>query len=133
MTYRLVIPGRPVPAQRMTQRSKWSPRSQRSLAYQRLVAQAAIAARLPRPLPWEYVRLEAAVYLRPTRIGRLPGNRGDADNYLKALADGLQYAGVLGNDKSVIEESIRIRPALDGEERAVVILREAILDGPADD
>lgn len=125
--YRLVIPGRPVPAQRMTQRTKWTARSRRSLDYQGLVAQAALAARLPRPLPWEYVRLEAAVYLRPTRTGRLPGNRGDADNYLKALADGLQYAGVLGDDKSVIEESIRIRPALDGEERAVVILREAIL------
>lgn len=125
--YRLTIPGRPVPAQRMTQRTKWTARSRRSLEYQGLVARAALAARLPRPLPWEYVRLEAAVYLRPTRTGRLPGNRGDADNYLKALADGLQYAGVLGNDKSVIEESIRIRPALDGEERAEVILKEAIL------
>ncbi|WP_374711399.1 RusA family crossover junction endodeoxyribonuclease [Symbiobacterium terraclitae] len=125
--YRLIIPGRPVPAQRMTQRTKWTARSRRSLDYQGLVARAALAARLPRPLPWEYIRLEAAVYLRPTRGGRLPGNRGDADNYLKAVADGLQYAGVLGNDRSVIDESIRIRPTLDGQERVEVILREVML------
>lgn len=123
--YRLTIPGRPVPAQRMTQRTKWSQRARHSLDYQQAVAQAAIAARLPRPLPWEYVQLEAVIYLLPTRAGRLPGNRGDADNYLKALADGLQYAGVLGNDRAAIDESVRIRPALDGEERAEVILREA--------
>lgn len=125
--YRLTIPGRPVPAQRMTQRTKWTARSRRSLDYQRQVAQAALGARLPRPLPWEYVQLEATVYLRPTRDGKLPGNRGDADNYLKALADGLQFAGILGNDRAAIDASIRIRPALDGEERAEVILREATL------
>jgi len=108
----------------MTQRSKWSRRSRRSLDYQGLVARAALLARLPRPLPWEYVQLEATVYLRPTKDGRLPGNRGDGDNYLKALADGLQYAGVLANDKVAIDESVCIRPALNGEERAEVILRE---------
>ncbi|MBY6277894.1 RusA family crossover junction endodeoxyribonuclease [Symbiobacterium thermophilum] len=125
--YRVVIPGRPVPAQRMTQRSKWSPRSQRSLAYQRLVAQVALAARLPRPLPWEYVDVLVWVFLRPTKAGKLPGSRGDWDNYGKAVCDGLQYAGVLRNDRDVTDGATKVRPALDGEERAEVILREAIL------
>lgn len=125
--YRLVIPGRAVPAQRMTQRTKWTARSRRSLDYQGLVARAALAARLPRPLPWEYVQLEATVYLRPTRAGKLPGNRGDWDNYGKAICDGLQYAGVLKNDRDVTDGATKIRPALDGGERADVILREARL------
>jgi len=128
--YRVVIPGRPVPAQRMTQRSKWSTRSQRSLTYQRLVAQAALAARLPRPLPWEYVQIDITIYLRATRKGALPGNRGDWDNLGKSICDGIQYAGVLANDKAIIDGMVHIRPCSSpGEERAEVVLREATLGG----
>lgn len=38
--FKLVVPGRPVPAQRMTQKTKWTDRAQKSLAYQNKIAWA---------------------------------------------------------------------------------------------
>ena len=38
MKINLTIPGRPIPAQRMTQKTKWTDRAQKSLNYQEMVA-----------------------------------------------------------------------------------------------
>src|SRR5690554_8135940 len=38
MKIELTIPGRPVPAQRMTRKSKWTDRAKRSLGYQKEIA-----------------------------------------------------------------------------------------------
>lgn len=128
MTYTCTVPGRPVPAVRMTQRSKWSPPAQRSLAYQQTVAYAALAAHLPRPLPWEWVGLTLRIYLRAIKQKgqiRLPLNAGDWDNYAKAVQDGLQHAGVLANDRCVIAGQVRLVPCLHDEDQRVEIeLRE---------
>lgn len=121
----LTVPGRPVPAQRMTQKTKWTERAQRSLAYQQLVATAALTIR-PRPLSWKFVGVDITVYLSDR--GGLPGVRGDWDNYGKAICDGLQHARVVANDKCIIDGAVHVRPCSSpAEERAEVILREVFL------
>ena len=129
MRYGFVVPGRPVPAVRMTQRSKWTDAAQRSLAYQRTVGYAAIAQSLPRPLPWEWMGISIRIYLKATkeRKGRmrLPKNAGDWDNCAKAIQDGLQHAGVIGNDRAVIAGMVRMIPCeSEADERAEVELWE---------
>lgn len=87
------VPGRPVPAARMTRRGKWTSRAKRSLAYQEVVAWAARAARVP--VLTGPVCLTAKIYVYGRR-------RGDLSNYIKSLEDGLQYAGVIPNDKQIV-------------------------------
>lgn len=138
--YAFTVPGRAIPAARMTQRSKWSPRARRSLGYQETVAYAAIAAGLPRPLPWEWIGIGVRVYLKGVRKRkkdpvRLPLNAGDADNFLKGVVDGAQYAGVLANDRAVVYGQVRLIPCRsDDEQRVEVELwqEEALLDEDAD-
>ena len=89
------VPGRPVPKTRMTRRGKWTKRARATLAYQKAVAWCAKAAHIP--TFHGYVRLTAKIYLKNL------GHRGDLSNYIKAIEDGLQYAGVLENDRQVIQ------------------------------
>ena len=46
MKIELTIPGRPVPAQRMTRKTKWTKRARRSLEYQESVACGAMSQEL---------------------------------------------------------------------------------------
>lgn len=91
---RFVVPGRPVPAQRMTQRSKFaSSRAKRALQFQKYVALCAWAAKVP--------QFQGAVELT-CRFFFRDGRHGDLSNLIKAVEDGLQYAGVLRNDRQVV-------------------------------
>lgn len=122
----LTLPGRPVPAVRMTQRSKFvDPQAQRYLVYKRAVGYYALAAKVPRPLPWEWVGISLNVYLRAIRVkgapARLPKNAGDWDNYAKSVQDALQAAGVLANDRCVIEGHVKLHMCdTDGQQRVEV-------------
>lgn len=89
----LVIPFRAVPKVRMTQRSKWYPRARRTLEFQQIVA-AFVRARNP-PIYASPVELTCRFYFRDRR-------HGDLKNYIAAIEDALQYAGVLANDKLVL-------------------------------
>lgn len=94
MMYKIVVPGRPVPAARMTQKNKWvSARAQRSLAYQQTIAWYAKAAQIP--------VLEGLLSLT-VKIYVFGKKHGDLSNYIKAVEDGLQYAGVIPNDKQIV-------------------------------
>src|SRR5690554_336953 len=117
----ITIPGRPVPAQRMTQKSKWSDRAQRSLDYQKQVAwewkAAAKALKLERPL-----KLTAKFYFKDKR-------HGDLSNLVKAIEDGLQYGQAFDNDKQIVrygESGIYF----DDDERAEIVIEE--LEGCGD-
>lgn len=92
--YKIVIPGRPVPAQRMTRKTKWVSKSaQKSLAYQQTIAWYAKAAQIP--VLEGYILLIAKIFVHGKR-------HGDLSNYIKAIEDGLQYSGIIPNDKKII-------------------------------
>ncbi len=106
------VPGRPVPAVRMTQRSKWGKRAQRYLAYKGEVGWAAKAASCPRFKG--RVRVDIDLYIRDGRIG-------DVDNYAKSILDGLN--GVAWeDDKQVVE--LHIYRHTERPQRAEVRIQE---------
>ncbi|MBN2909138.1 RusA family crossover junction endodeoxyribonuclease [Polycladomyces sp. WAk] len=111
------VPGRPVPAVRMTQRSKWvSKQAGRYLAYKNQVAWAAKAARIQRidgP-----VEVEAAAYLYGRR-------EPDADNLAKAFLDGLN--GIAWTDDRQVRKLTieKVKVATREEERAEIIIKKA--------
>ncbi len=117
--YAFWVPGRPVPAQRMTKGTKWTQRAQKSLEYQRLVAVAARAAGLPTILG--PVQLTCRFFFRD-------GRHGDLSNLVKSVEDGLQYAGVLLNDRQVMRYGQGTGIYRDKNERAEVIL-EVLYEG----
>lgn len=75
------VPGRAVPAVRMTQRSKFTKRAKRYLAYKGQVGWIARQHYRGRPTD-KPVKLSIALYLSG-------GNQGDIDNYYKTIADSL--------------------------------------------
>jgi len=93
MTYTFTVPGKPVPKVRMTQKSKWSPRAKNCLAYQKHVAWHAKAAKVP--------TFTGDIELT-VRICRGSRGRGDLDNFVKTIQDGLQYGGIIKNDRQVL-------------------------------
>jgi crossover junction endodeoxyribonuclease RusA len=111
----IIIPGHPVPAQRMTQKSKWSKRAQRSLGYQKQIAWEwkAVAGHIKLEGP---LKLTCWFYFR-SKI------HGDLSNLIKAVEDGLQYGRAFNNDKQIIrygESGIKY----DDDERAEIIIEE---------
>lgn len=81
----ITIPGRPVPAVRMTQKSKWSDSAKKYLGYKQLIG---MIARPYFTLPTkEQVNVRVVVFL--TGKTTPMGMDGDVDNYLKSALDGL--------------------------------------------
>jgi len=113
--YRLVIPGRPVPAVRMTQRGKFVSRAaQRYLAYKNQVAWFAKQARI-RPVEGP-VEVEGVVYIHG-------GREGDVDNYCKTLLDALNGIAWV-DDRQVRRATVEKRKVDTAkEERAEIIIR----------
>lgn len=86
------VPGRAIPAVRMTQRSKFTPRAQRYLAYKNQVGWVARQHMQGKPTS-EPVAVEVKVFLSG-------GNQGDVDNYFKSIADSLNKI-VYADDRQV--------------------------------
>lgn len=87
------IPGKPVPKVRMTRYSKWTDRAKAILSYQEYVAWCANAAKIPTYTGDVILTVKICL-----------GSRGRADlsNLIKAIEDGLEYGGVVVNDKQII-------------------------------
>ena len=95
MKVNLTIPGRPVPAQRMTQKTKWTKRAQKSLNYQETVAWE--WKRIAKVRKFEgSVKLSCKFYFNDKR-------HGDLSNLIKAVEDGLQYGQAFDNDKQILK------------------------------
>lgn len=111
----ITVPSRPVPAQRMTRKSKWTKRSKESLAYQKEIAWewrvAAMHIKLEGPL-----KLTCQFYFKDKK-------HGDLSNLIKAVEDGLQYGNAFDNDKQIVrygESGIHF----ESNERAEIIIEE---------
>lgn len=110
------VPGRPVPAQRMTQKTKWTRRSRRSLEYQEKIA-------------WEWKAVARAVTLKgPLKLTAKfffkDKRHGDLSNLIKAVEDGLQYGGAFENDKQILRYGKDTGIYYDDEERAEIEIEE---------
>lgn len=81
MLVEFTVPGRSIPAVRMTQRSKFTSRARRYLAYKQQVGWAARSEYKGKPTD-KPVCVEVKVYLHR-------GVQGDVDNYFKSIADSL--------------------------------------------
>ncbi len=108
------VPGRPVPAVRMTQRGKWvKENAKRYLAYKDSVGWSAKAVHwgLIRGL----VRVEIHLYLTNDKP------IGDVDNYAKAILDGLN--GVVWVDDTQVAQ-LHVYRHMAAPQRAEVQVRE---------
>lgn len=91
---RFVIPGRAIPAVRMTQRSKYRRQAKRYLAYKKQVAWVARSNYKNKPVSSD-VGVNVNIYLNG-------GVQGDIDNYFKAITDSLNKV-VYEDDRQVKE------------------------------
>lgn len=120
---RVIVPGRPVPKARprlgVRGRTAYIYTPENTRAYEQLVGMCARAA-TPAPLQGP-VEMQAFVYLRH-------GRRGDLDNYLKCLCDGLN--GIAWRDDSqVVRIEAEIRRCKKADDQRVEIeIREAGAD-----
>jgi len=89
----IIVEGQPVPQFRMNIRSKWNPKSRKSLDYQQAIAWSIIASKM-KPLGDSIVEVEASFY-------RQGNQKCDLDNLLKSLIDGIQYSKIINNDNQV--------------------------------
>ena len=104
----ITIPGRAVPKERMTTKQmrcakggvqgKKFDRIRSCLNYQEYIAWSIVGLKKYSGL----LRMTARIYLSPNKKGELPGVRGDLDNYIKSIKDGLQYGNLFDNDKQII-------------------------------
>jgi Holliday junction resolvase RusA-like endonuclease len=111
-TYCIVIPGRAVPAARMTVRGKWIKRqAQRYLAYKELVGYHARRV-VDEPLRGS-VRVLVDIFVNGGKVG-------DLDNYYKSVTDSLN--GVCWYDDSqIVDARMRLRQASSSERERVEV------------
>jgi crossover junction endodeoxyribonuclease RusA len=119
MMIKFIIPGRPVPAVRMTQAGKYKkPSAQRYLTYKEHVGWAAKAAGIKKFR--NDVAIDITLYLR------CGPREGDWDNYAKAICDGLNGIGYV-DDRQIVDGRCRkvfgVKP---NEERVEVEIREVV-------
>lgn len=98
MGIEITIPGRCVPAVRMTQRSKYTKQAQRYLSYKRSVG---IVAR--HMYKGDLINSKLAVNLKVYLSG---GNQGDIDNYFKSITDACNKI-IYKDDRQIIKAEMQ--------------------------
>jgi Holliday junction resolvase RusA-like endonuclease len=113
----ITIPGRPIPAVRMTQKSKWnSDSAKRYLEYKNFIG--IIAKRNFKTPTSEKVNVMVNVYLSGKKTPM--GQDGDVDNYLKAALDGLNKIAWL--DDRQVQAALVSKLSCDEVEQRMEIL-----------
>jgi len=108
----ITIPGRPIPAVRMTQKTKWNKASKRYLSYKDAIG--IIALQHYKTPTCENVSVKVRVYLSGKTTPM--GNDGDADNYAKSALDGLNKIAFV-DDRQVMELMVCKEPCKELEQR----------------
>ena len=108
----ITIPGRPIPAVRMTQKTKWNKASKRYLSYKDAIG--IIALQHYKTPTCENVSVKVRVYLSGKTTPM--GNDGDADNYAKSALDGLNKIA-FDDDRQVMELMVCKEPCKELEQR----------------
>lgn len=110
------VPGRPMPAVRMTQKSMYVNKyAKRYLAYKRQVGWIAKAAAKGRPSE-NPIGVNLQLYIHG-------GNHGDIDNYAKSITDALNKIAYK-DDKQIVVMNLRKHKCGKDEERAEVEVYE---------
>jgi len=109
---KIIVLGRPIPAVRMTQKTKWNKASKRYLAYKDSIG---IMARrvYARPTSGK-VSVKVRVYLSGKTTPM--GNDGDIDNYAKSAMDGCNKI-VFVDDRQVMDLTVCKEPCKEEEQR----------------
>lgn len=108
----ITIPGRPIPAVRMTQRSKWGISARNYLKYKDLIS---VIARQHCKIPIVGdVKVRVIVWLHGKTTPM--GNDGDVDNYLKSALDGLNKIAFV-DDRQVISAKVDKIPCSEEKQR----------------
>lgn len=111
---KLIIPGRPVPYVRMTQRGKYvKENAKRYLAYKDTIKYIAIG-QIKGEIETENVKVIVRVYLHGKKAPM--GNDGDIDNYIKSALDSLNGIAYK-DDRQVIKVYGEKQPCKANEER----------------
>lgn len=112
----LTVPGRPVPAVRMTQRGKFTkPQAKRYLQYKDKVSWAAKAAGI-KPLRGK-IKIFIAIYLAG-------GRDGDWDNYAKSICDGLNGIAYRDDQDIIDARVVKVLGVAEKDERAEIKIWE---------
>lgn len=123
----IIVPGRPVPYQRMTQRGKYvKSNAKRYLAYKDQVAWKALEYRnvtCHEPNETDYFQVRANIYLRGVNTDF--GNAGDGDNYLKCAMDSLNGI-IYKDDRQVIRGSFNMIPVKKKSQERMEIIVEIV-------
>src|SRR5690625_2757815 len=110
------IPGRAIPAVRMTQRSKYTRQAKRYLAYKNQIAWIARSNYRQKPVSSD-VGISLDIYLKG-------GNQGDINNYFKSISDSLNKI-IYIDDRQVKEMHARkLDCECESEERVEVVVYE---------
>lgn len=112
---RFTVLGRPIPAVRMTQRSKWNEQSSRYLAYKSLVGWEAKSAKA------EKIAGDVAADLK---FYICQGRRPDLDNLIKSLLDGCNNI-CYDDDRQVVSISAEIIKSSRKDQRVVAEFKPA--------
>lgn len=117
---RIIVPGRPVPAVRMTQRSKYtSKQAKRYLAYKEQIGWDAKACGVRSPMSGD-LEVYAVAYLKPTTP------EPDVDNLGKAFLDGLNRIAYV-DDRQVMKLTVEKRWVFtESEQRSEIEIRGVI-------
>lgn len=111
---KLVVPGRPVPAVRMTQRGKFvKERAQQYINYKNHVAWVA-RTKIKNPFTGPVI-IKIKVYVR--------GKGGDWDNYAKAICDGLNKIAYK-DDSQIRKGQVEIISCSKNEQRVEIEIEE---------
>lgn len=115
----LTIPGRPIPAVRMTQKTKWNKASKRYLSYKDAIG--IIALQHYKTPTSEKVSVKVRVYLSGKTTPM--GGEGDVDNYAKSALDGCNKIAFL-DDRQVVKLSVCKEPCKEDDQRMEIEISE---------